>query len=143
MILQAFVHHDHQAHPFREPLLPHFRDRDVNVAVVLVKLADAVEVLLQLRLVEPPGFVEEGDRGLRLRLHLMAQGAIAEVGVALEDDLADRALLAFVDRVNCASGAAALVRHQLQFYVNAREAFALIKIDDVLASVLEFLRIRR
>ena len=73
VILQAFVHHDHQAHPFRDPLLPHFRDRDVNVAVVLVKLADAVEVLLQLRLVEPPRFVEEGDRGLRLRLHLMTQ----------------------------------------------------------------------
>ena len=128
--------------PFASPFLPHFRDRDVDVAVVLVKLANAVEVLLQLRLVEPAGFVEERDQRLRLRFHLMAQRAIAEVGVALEDDLAHRALLAFVDRVNSPGRAAAFIRHELQLDVNAGKALALIKIDDVLAAFLELLRIR-
>ena len=143
MILNALVDHDNQAHPFFDALLSHLGDGDVDVAVVLVKLADAVEILLQLRLVQPAGLVEERDRRYRLGFHLVPQDAIAEFGVALEHNRADRAFFAFVDRVNRAGRAVAFIRHELQLHVDAGESFALIKIDDVLAAFLELFRVRR
>ena len=111
--------------------------------MVLVKLADAVEILLQLRLVQPAGLVEEGDRRYRLGFHLVPQDAIAEFGVALEHNRANRAFFAFVDRVNRAGRAAAFIRHELQLHVDAGESFALIKVDDVLAAFLKLFRVRR
>ena len=143
VILNAFVDYDNQAHPFCDALLSHLGNGDVDVAVVLVKLADAVEILLQLRLIQPAGLVEEGDGRYRLGLHLVPQDAIAEFGVALEHNRADRASFAFVDRVNRAGRAAAFIRHELQLHVDAGEAFALIKIDDVLAAFLKLFRVRR
>ena len=98
---------------------------DIDVAVVLVTLADAVEILLQLRLIQPAGLVEEGDGRYRLGLHLAPQDAIAEFGVALELNRADRALFAFVDRVNGAGRAAAFIRHEL----HARRRWGILCVD--------------
>ena len=133
VILNAFVDYDNQAHPFFDALLSHLGNGDIDIAVVLVKLADAVEILLQLRLIQPAGLVEEGDGRYRLGFHLVPQDAIAEFGVALELNRADRALFAFVDRVNGAGRAAAFIRHELQLHVDVGESFALVKVDDVLA----------
>ena len=143
VILNAFVDYDDQAHPFFDALLSHLGNGDIDIAVVLVKLADAVEILLQLRLVQPAGLIEEGDGRYRLGFHLVPQDAIAEFGVALEHNRADRAFFAFVDRVNRAGRAAAFIRHELQLHVDAGESFALIKVDDVLAAFLKLFRVRR
>ena len=95
-----------------------------------------------LRLGPPAGLVEEGDRRLRFGFH-PSRRARSLNGVALEHNRADRASFAFVDRVNRAGRAAAFIRYELQLHVDARKAFALIKIDYVLAAFLELLCVRR
>ena len=79
---------DRAAWPFLADVF-HFH---VDIAVVLVKLLHAVEVLLKLDFIQPAGFIKEGDHGFAARLHLLAQNLGAEVRVALELNAADRAL---------------------------------------------------
>ena len=142
-VLSPFDDMDDESHALLGAFLAHFRDGDIDVALVLVKLAHTIEILLQLGLIEPAGFVEERDEGLGLCLHLAAEDAIAKFHVAFEGNRAHRTLLAFVDGVNCARRAPAFIRRYLQLHVDAGEAFALIKIDDVLAAFLQFLRVAR
>ena len=93
-------------------------------------------------MIKPAGFIEERDEGLRLRLHLLPERAVAESGVAFKADRAHRAFLAFVNRVSRARRAAAFIRRHLQLHVHAGETFALVEINDVLAAFLKFLRVR-
>ena len=59
MILWAFVNHNRNNDgTILAALLAHVLNIHINVAVVLVPLANAVQVLLQLRFVEPAGFIE-------------------------------------------------------------------------------------
>ena len=67
----------------------HFFYLDVDVAVVLVKFADLVEILLQLHFIEAAGFIQKGNEGLALRLHLLAQHAFAKMRVSFEMNPAD------------------------------------------------------
>ena len=46
VVLGPFVNMDNESHAAFGAFLPHFRDGDIDVAVVLVELADAIEILL-------------------------------------------------------------------------------------------------
>ena len=127
----------------RAPLAPDFLDLDVDVAVVLVPFPDGVDVLLQLRLIEPAGFVDERIKRLALGLHLLAQNAIAELRVPFETDGADRALRALANRENHARRAACFVGIDPVFDVNIGEALPLISLDDFLARLLQFILAQR
>ena len=82
------------------PFTAHVFDFDVNEAVILVKLAQAVQVLLQLRLVESAGLINKGDDRFALGFHFLAQPPVAEVRVPLETDLFHRAFRSFVHGEN-------------------------------------------
>ena len=116
----------------------------VDVAVVLVKLADFVQVLFQLDLIKAPGFIQEINERLGARFHLFAQYFFAEVRISLEVDLAHRSFNAFVNCVNHARRAALLVNWiDAKLNADVSESSSLIDFDDLLACFLQLLFINR
>src|SRR6266436_7626803 len=81
----------------------------IDVAVVLVKLAEFVHVLFQLDLIQTSGFIHEINWRPAARLHLFAQDFLAEVGVSLEPNLLHRSSDAFIDCENNARCAALFI----------------------------------
>ena len=123
-------------------LLANIFDRDLDVAMVLIKFTEAIEILLQLLIIEPSRFIEDRDERLGLCLHLVAQRTFAEVGVALEPHRTDRAFLAFGDGVNGACGSACLIYLKSELDVHTGKTLSLVEIDDVLASFFQRLFFR-
>ena len=100
VINRPFLDHNHDRHLAFRAFAPDFLHLRVDVAVVLVIFFHRVHVLLELGLVEPAGFIDEGIEGLALRLHLLAQNLVRKFRVAFETNPADRALGSLRDRVN-------------------------------------------
>ena len=121
------------------PLAPDLLDLDIDVAVILVPFPDGIDVLFELGLVEPSGFIDDRIERPALGLHLLAQNAIAELCIPFEKDVADDALLSFVDRVDHAGSSARFIRLDLEFDVDVGEALRLIGVDDFLPPFLELL----
>ena len=116
----------------------------VDVAVVLIKLFDAIEVLLQLDLVQSSGFVDERDHRLAFGLHLLAQDALAEMLVPFKTNAAHRTLHALGNRVNDARRPTALVnRLDPEVHSNIGETLTLISIDDFLPRFLQIVLVDR
>ncbi len=75
VIFNAFRDHDRDDHGALLALFALFAHVfyfHVDIAVVLVPFANAVQVLLQLRLIQPSGLIEHRKNRLAVRLHLLA-----------------------------------------------------------------------
>ena len=108
--------------------------------MVLVKLAQAVQVLLQLRLVESAGFINKGDDGFALGFHLLAQPPVAEVRVPLETNLFHRAFRSFVHSENHPRRPTLLINwFHTELHADIREAVGLINFDDFFAPFFQVL----
>ena len=96
--------HD-QNRPAAGMVLAHGLHFHVDVAVILIPLADGIDILEELRLIEASGLVEKSDERLRFRFHLFAQDAVAKGLIPLEVNTGDGTFHAFVNRENGAGGA--------------------------------------
>ena len=91
VVYRALIHHHHDVQVAAgRPLLAHIAHGHVDVTVILVKLADALQILLQLCFIQPARFIDETDDRSLFRLHLLAQYPVRKMRVALEIDEADR-----------------------------------------------------
>ena len=141
MILRAFGNYDGNDHRTLLGALPADTfDFHIDVAVVLVKLADFVQVLLQLDLIEAAGFVHEINGRSALRLHLFAQHLFAEVRISLEVNRAHSAFHPFGDGENHARRATFLVNWiDAKLDADVGESSSLIYFDYFLARFLQLL----
>src|SRR5262249_35078097 len=116
----------------------------IDVAVVLVKLAEFVHVLFQLDLIETAGFIHEINWRPAARLHLFAQDFLSEVGVSLEPNLLHRSSDAFVDCENNACCATLFInRIDTKLNANVSESTSLIYVDDFLTRFFQLLFVNR
>src|SRR5207237_3171078 len=105
----------------------------VPTPMLCVKLASTVETLLQLSLIEPPGFIDKRDEGLLLRFHLFTQYFRRKMRVAFETHQCDRAFDAFIYRVNHTRSATLLIdRFNPELHIYIVETSCLILLDDFL-----------
>jgi hypothetical protein len=112
--------------------------------VVLVPLADFVQVLFQLDLVQATRFVHEIDGSSGTRFHLFAEHPFAEVLVSLEVNLAHRSSHSFVNGVNNARCAAFFVDWiDPKLNADVVEAPSPIDFDDFLARLFQLLFVNR
>ena len=112
--------------------------------MVLVKLADFIQVLLQLGFIKAPGFVHEINKRSAARFHLFAQYRFAEMRVSLEVNRAYRSSHAFADRVHDARRAAFLVNWiDAKLNADISVSSSLINFDDFLARFLQLLFVYR
>src|SRR5262249_2546858 len=117
---------------------------DVDKAVVLIVLADLVQVLFQLGLVQPTGFIDEINERFATGFHLLSQHRLASMRVTLETDLAHCASDTFGDSENNPGRAAFLVDGidtKLDAYVG--ESPRLINVDDFLTRLFQMLFVNR
>ena len=97
MVLWAFRDHDSDDHrAFRSAFLAHVFYFHVDKPVVLIVLADFVEVLFQLDFIKAACFIHEINERSAFSFHLFAQFPLADVRISLEADLAHRSFGAFV-----------------------------------------------
>src|SRR5206468_1676416 len=116
----------------------------IDIAVVLIPLADFVQILLQLHFVQPPGLIEEVHERFAPRLHLFAQHFLAKMLVSLEMDLADRPFHSFVDSENNTRRAAFLIDWiDAKLNADVVVASSLINFDNFLARFLQLLFVYR
>ena len=105
--------------------------------MVLVKLFDAIEILLQLHLVQSARFIQERDQRLATGLHLLAQNSLAEMLVALEVNPAHRSFHTLIHRINDSSRTSAFInRLDPKIDRDIGEPLALISVDDFLPRLL-------
>ena len=79
---------------------------DVNVAMILVKFADLLEIVLQLRFIQSARFIDERQNRFSSRLHLLTQRPIAEMCVAFKTHRGDQAFYPLINGENHAGSAA-------------------------------------
>src|SRR5437867_1591816 len=141
VILRAFGNYNGNDHrTLLSALPPDTFVFHIDVAVVLVKLADFVQVLFQLDLIEASGFVDEINRRLAARFHLLAQHPFAEVRVSLEVNRAHSSFYSFVDGENHARRAAFVVDWMdTKLDADVGESSALLDFDYFLARFLQLL----
>src|SRR5262249_14568719 len=145
VILWTFRDHDDQGERALCIAFPaHAFNFHIDVTVVLVPLADAVQILLQLRLVQPAGLINKRNDRFALRFHLLAQPPVAEMRVPLETDLAYRPFRALVDGENDACSSALLVDYiHPKLHANIGKAVSLVNFDDLLPRFLQLLFVYR
>src|SRR5215472_13609022 len=98
--------------------------------MVLVKLADCIQILLQLRFVQSSRFINKGDNRFALRFHRLAQPPVAEMRVPFEKDLFHRAFRTLVDSKNNSSSPALLINGiDPELDADVGEAVRLINLD--------------
>ena len=108
--------------------------------MVLIILADLVQVLFQLDLIQPAGFIHEVDERFATSFHLFPQHLLAGVRVPLKTDLAHGSLGAFIYVENDARGAAFLINWiDAKIYAYIGKSSRLINFDDFLARLFQLL----
>ena len=139
MILWTLHNHDRDNHrPLRSAVSANLFDSHVDEAVVLVVLADLVQILFQLNFIKPTRLIHEIDDGSATGFHLFAQCGTLNMRVAFKADLADRASDALVHRENDTGSAAFLVDWiHAEFNADVVEAVCLVDFDHFLARFLE------
>ena len=106
--------------------------------MVLVKLADFIHILLQLRFIEPTGFIDERNNRFSFRFHLLAQSPVAEMRVPLETDLTHRPFCSLVNGENDPCSPMRLVDWiDPKLSADVGEAMCLINFDNFLARFLQ------
>ena len=145
MILWTFRNHDGDGErALGAPFPAHIFDFHIDESVVLIPFADAIQILLQLGLIEPTGFIKERNDCFAFRFHLLTQPPVAEMRVALEPDLGYRAFGPFVNGENNPRSPAPLVNWiDTELHVYISEAVRLIHFYDLLARFLQLLFIDR
>src|SRR4029077_6687103 len=141
VILWAFDNHDRNDHRTLLGAVPaDIFDFHVDVAVVLVKLAQFVQVLFQLYHIQAPRFIHEVNGRPPARFHLFAQYLFTKVGISFEMDLAYRSFRPFVNGENNTRCAALLVNWiNAKLHADIIESVPLINVDDFLARFLQLL----
>src|SRR5262249_37637848 len=145
VILWTFHNYDRDNHwALRSAVSAHVFYCHVDEAVVLVVLADLVQVLFQLNFIKPTGFIHEIDERPATGFHLFAQRLSFNVLVALKLDLAYRASDAFVHRENH-TGSAAFLVDWIHAELNADiiVSMPLVNFDDFFTRFLERLLVNR
>src|SRR6476646_3408020 len=107
VILRSFIDRDHDVQgPTARPLFANVPHDHVDVAMVLVKLANLLDVILQLVFIQATRFIEGGNDRFTFGLHLFPQRLLGKMRIAFETDLLDRPFYSFSDRVNDAGSPA-------------------------------------
>src|SRR5215831_13771688 len=141
VILWTFHNHDCDDHwALRSAVFAHLFYRHVDEALVLVVLADLVQVLFQLNFIKPAGLIHEIDDRPAAGFHLLTQCCSLNMRVALKPDLAYCASDALVHRENDTRRAAFLVDWiHAEFNADVVVSMPLVNFDDFLARLLECL----
>ncbi len=106
--------------------------------MILVKLADLLEIVLQLRFIQPARFIDERKKRFLSRFHLLAQHPVGKMCVALKAHRADRAFYPFINRVNRAGSAAdGINRFDAKRHLDIVETVRLISFHDLFPALLQ------
>ena len=112
--------------------------------MILVKLADLLDVFLQLGFIQTTRFIENGNDRFTFRLHLFPQRLIGKMRVAFKKDPTDRPFYSFIDVVNDArSAAGGINRLNVKLHIDVVEPVRPINVDDLFPALFQILFLQR
>ena len=112
--------------------------------MILVKLANLLDVILQLVFIQATRFIEDRNDRFTFGLHLFPQRLLGKMRIAFETDLLDRPFYSFSDRVNDAgSPAVDIDRLNVKLHIDVVEPARPINVDELFPALFQILFFQR